>query len=114
MIGDGLGVAAKEIGVDVERAGHSRRRGQSEISLSVLQVEIAGQNGLPIPDNVDIRRAVSACGEHLERNAITRFDDGAAGAQKNLIGSVPRLQRNVSGGVAATMVIGLHAKSSSA
>jgi hypothetical protein len=54
VIRDGLGVVAEQICVDVERAGQIRRRGQSEISLPVLEVEIPSHNGLPIPDNVDV------------------------------------------------------------
>ncbi len=62
MIGDWLGIAAEEVGVDVERAGHLRSGRERKLRLPVLQVEIAGQNRLPIAHDVNVGRAASAGG----------------------------------------------------
>ncbi len=70
MVGDGLCIAAKEIGVDVEGAGHLGCGVEGEIGLTVLEIDIAGKNRLAVLDDVDVGRATSARGEDLE------LDDG--------------------------------------
>ena len=42
MIRDRLGIAAEEVGVDIERARHLRRGRERKLGLPVLQVKVAG------------------------------------------------------------------------
>ena len=63
MIGDGLCVAAEEVGVDVEGAGHVGRGVESEVGVAVLEVDVAGQNGLAVLDDIDVGGAAGAGGE---------------------------------------------------
>ena len=106
MVGDGLGVAAEEVGVDVERAGHVGRGVQGQVGLAVLEIEIAGEDGLAILDDVDVRRAAAAGGKDLELDAVAGLDDGAVGAEQDLVGSVAGLERNSGGDAVAVVVIG--------
>ena len=85
MVGDRLRVAAKEIGVDVERARHVWRGVQCELRLAVLEIDVAREDGLAVLDDIDVRGAAGARGEDLELNAVAGLDDGAVGAQKNLV-----------------------------
>ena len=87
MVGDRLRIAAEEIGVDVESAGHLRAWRRGELGLAVLEVEIAGEDGLAVLDDVHVGRAASARGEDLELDAVAGLDDGAVGAQQNLVGA---------------------------
>ena len=48
MVGDGLRVPAEEVGVDVQRAGHLRRDGEVEIGVALIEIEIAGEDGLAV------------------------------------------------------------------
>ena len=107
MVGDRLGIAAKEIGVDVERARHLGRCVQSEIGLAVLQIDVAREDGLAVLDDVDVGGAASARGEDLELDAVAGLDDGAVGAQKNLVGAGAGLERNAAGGAVAVMIVRL-------
>jgi hypothetical protein len=65
MVGDRLGVTTKEIGIDVERASHLWRCVEGEVDLSVLQVEVARKDGLPVFDDIDVNGATSPRGEDL-------------------------------------------------
>ena len=107
MVGDRLSIAAEEIGVDVERARHVGRCGESEIGVAVLKIEVAGEDGLAVLDDVDVGGAAGARGEDLELNAVAGLDDGAVGAEKNLVGAAAGLQRNVARGAVAVMIVRL-------
>ena len=54
MVSDWLCVAAEEVGVDVECACHLRRGRERELGLPVFEVEITGQNRLPIACTISI------------------------------------------------------------
>ena len=110
MVGDGLGIAAEEIGVDVERAGHLGRGVEGEVGLAVLQIEVAGEDGLAVLDDVDIGRAAGARGEDVELDAVAGLDDGAIGAEQNLVGAPAGLERNVARGAVAVVVVGFDAE----
>ena len=110
MVGNRLGIAAEEISVDVERAGHLRRGIQCELSVAVLKIDVAGKNRLAVLDDIDVSRAAGASGEDVELNAVACLDHSTAGAEKDLIGTTAILKRNVAGGAVAVMVVGLDAK----
>jgi hypothetical protein len=79
MVGDRLGVTAKKICVDVERSCHLRCGVQCELRLAALEIDIAGENGLAVLDDIDIRGAVSARRKHLELNGLAGLDDRTVG-----------------------------------
>ena len=110
MVSDRLGVAAEEVGVDVEGARHLRSSRERELGLPVLQVEIAGQNRLPIAHDVDVSRATSAGGEDFQFHSFAGLDDGAVDPQQDLVGAFPRLQGNIGCGTDAAMIISVHAE----
>ena len=109
MVGDGLGVASEEISVDVESAGHLGRGVEGEVGLAVLEIEIAGEDRLAVLDDVDVGGAAGAGGENLELNAVAGLDDGAVGAEENLVSAGAGLERDVAGGAVAMVVVGLDA-----
>ena len=78
--------------------------------MAVLQIDIASEDGLAILNDVDVCRATSARGEHLELDAVAGLEDGAVGAEKNLVGAATGLQRNVAGAAVAVVVVGLDVK----
>ena len=88
MVGDGARVAAEQIGVEVERAGQVGRGGERQLGLAVDDVEVAGEHGLAVLDDVDIGGAARLRGKDLELDAIAGAIDGALGAQQNLVGAL--------------------------
>ena len=106
MVGDGLGVAAEEVRVDVEGAGHIGRGVQGQVRLAIFEVEVAGEDGLAILDDVNISRAGAAGGNDLELDAVAGLDHGAAGAEQDLVGSVASLERDGGGDAVVVVVIG--------
>ena len=70
------------------------------------EVEVAGEDGLAVLDDVHIGRAAGAGGEDFELDAVARLDDGAIGAEENLVGAVAGLRGDCAGGAVAVMVVG--------
>src|ERR1019366_1785227 len=106
MVGDGLGVATEEVRVDVEGASHVGRGVQGQVGLAVFEVEVAGEDGLAILDDVNVGGAGAAGGKDLELDAVAGLDDGAAGAEQDLVGSVASLERDGGGDAVVVVVIG--------
>ena len=106
MVGDRLRIAAEEIGVDVERPSHLRCSRKCKFGFSVLEIEIASEDGLPIPDNVHIGRASSARRQNFELNAIAGLAGGAIRMQQNLVSASTCLKGNLGAGAIAMVVVG--------
>ncbi len=81
-----------------------------ELGLPVLQVEIAGENRLPIAHDVNVGRSTSAGREDFQFHPFAGFDNGSVDPQQDLVGALPRLQRNICCHASAAMIISIHAE----
>jgi hypothetical protein len=105
MVGDRLGVAAEEIGVDVEGASHLRRDVEGQISLSVLKVEVAGEDGLAVLYDVDVSGAAGTGRENLELNTVAGLEHRVIGTEEDLVSARTCLEWNRGRCTVAVMII---------
>ena len=85
MIDDWLSVPAKKIGVNIQRSSHLGRGVEDKFGLTVLEVQIAREDGLTILDDIHVCGAVSTGRKDFELNAVTGLEDGPVGVEKNLV-----------------------------
>ena len=108
VVAHGARVSTEEVGAEIHGAGQIGRDGKSQFRLTVGQVEIAGEHGLPVLHDVDVGRAALSRGEDFEENAITGSIDGAFGAEEDLIVTLAKFEGDGSGGSIALGVGGFY------
>ena len=92
MIADWNGIAAKKIGIDLQRSRHFRRGSEIQLRPAVHYIHIVCGDGLSVFNDVDVSASPWSGGEDLQPDAFAGTIYGTVGAQQNLVRSRPRLE----------------------
>src|SRR5208282_4966287 len=76
-----------------------------QISLAVLDVDIAREHSLSVFDDVEVGSPSPLGGEDFQVDAVTGFVDCTLGSQENLIVALAGLQLNRAGSVVSFLIL---------
>src|SRR5580704_2069315 len=108
VIRAGTGVASKLVGVEVQRARHIRGCGERQFGCTVLDVEVARQDGLSVLNYIHVCRAPLLSGKNSKLNAVARLINAVLGAQQDLVLILPDLKLHRARSVVSLFVTGVN------
>src|SRR5579864_7158783 len=70
VIANGTSVPAEEVGIEVHGSRHLGCSNQRQLSLTIYDVQVTRENGLPFLHNIHISRALLFGGKNSKLNSI--------------------------------------------